>query len=255
MADGLSINLNLTGLSSTFARKLQHMLDVLRVLEVGVSFVTQEQVAEAIQFMSFQPANGAQLGHDEAKQAAQNWLLSAFLRDAIEATGLFLDECLRVCALIQLAAKRRTNGAEINQVLNVLPQKIHKLHFPDKITKLERDFGVHPAWSDHVLALNKARTCVTHRLGYVSKLDVDESQELVITLRTMRMVAREIGSGKELLLDRPGLLIEADSMVEMSFVEHIRRFPLGQRIELTHFELYSLIVTLWSFATSCSQEI
>lgn len=60
MTDVLSINLNLAGLWSTFARKLQHMLDVLRVLEVGVSSVTQERVEEAIQFLSFQPANGTQ---------------------------------------------------------------------------------------------------------------------------------------------------------------------------------------------------
>ena len=85
-ADSLHMNLNLAALWSGYFRKLQRFLDVLRVLEVGAATLTQNQVAEATQFMSFQPANGAQLSFEEAKDAAQDWLTTAFLRDAIEAT-------------------------------------------------------------------------------------------------------------------------------------------------------------------------
>jgi len=254
-ADSQHIHLNLAAPRASFFRKLQHLLDVLRVLEVGVASVTQDQVAEATQFMSFQPANGSQLNHDDAKNAAQDWLLSAFLRDAIEATGLFLDECLLVCAFIELANKSNVQSTEVNQLLNVLPLKFHKLHFPEKLAKLTRDFGIQSPWSEHILSLNKIRTCVVHRLGLISQQDVDENNELVVTWRAIHLVAREVDSGKELILDRPGLLIEAESMVEMRFADHVRRFALGERVQLTHFELYSLIVTLWTFGMTCAEGI
>jgi hypothetical protein len=94
LPEPLNIHINLAALQATFFRRLQHQLDVIKVLQVGCELVTAKQVEEQREFGSFVPANGAQLKHKDAKAEAQDWLLRGFLRDAIEATGLFLDECL-----------------------------------------------------------------------------------------------------------------------------------------------------------------
>lgn len=251
----LQINLNLAALWSQFFIKLQHLLDGVGVLEAGASVVTEEQVSSNRGFMSFTPASGSQLPFQQAREFAQDWLLRAFLRDSIEITGLFLDECLSVCALIRLAAKGKVSGGEVQHVMNVLPEKHHKLHFPEKLARLEREFGVSSPFTSHVLSLNRARTCVVHRLGVVSPLDANEDNDLVVTWHTTQMVAREIESGKELVLDRPGLVIENESMVEMRFVEHQKRFALGEQVKLTPFEIYSCIVTFWAFGTNTAEAI
>jgi hypothetical protein len=129
------------------------------------------------------------------------------------------------------------------------------LHFPEKLARLEREFGVRSPFTPQVSSLNRARTCVVHRLGIVSPLDVNEDNEMVVIWRTTQMVAREIESGKELVLDRPGLLVENESMLEMKFIDHQKRFTLGEQVKLTPFEIYSCIVTFWAFGTSVAEAI
>ena len=74
-SDPLNIHIDLSALQATFFRRLQHQLDVIKVLQVGCELVTAKQVAEQPEFGAFVPANGAQLKHEDAKAEAQDWLL------------------------------------------------------------------------------------------------------------------------------------------------------------------------------------
>jgi hypothetical protein len=254
-SDPLNIHIDLVALHATFFRRLQHQLDVTKVLQVGCERVTAEQVAEQGEFGAFVPANGAQLTHDEAKAEAQDWLLRGFLRDAIEGAGLFLDECLQVCEVLLLAAKGCAKAAELHRVFHDLPRTNHKLHFPQKLEKLERQFGITTRFNANVLSLNKARTCVVHRLGVVSTLDVDETGGLKITFQHAKFVARDQETGQEFVIDRPGIVTTEDSMLELHFVDSERHFKIGERVRLQAHELYDTIITLWRFGLTAAQAI
>jgi hypothetical protein len=251
----LRIHLNLAALWSNYFVRLQHLLDAASFLQAGAAVVTEEQVEAQRVFMAFHPAGNSRLPQAEVTAMAQDWVTRSFLRDSIELTGLFLDECLSTCGVLQLAAKGNANGAEVQRVLNDLPLRNHRLHFPEKLATLERDFGVRSRWVPHVLSINRARTCVVHRLGAVSVQDVGANNELVVNWCTTQMWAREIDSGKKIPVDQPGILIEKKSMLEMHFVEHERRFSLGSQITLTPYDLYSTIITLWLFGTSNAEAI
>lgn len=253
--DSLNIHINLLALQATFFRRLQHQLDVTKVLQVGCDRVTAEQIEEQHDFGSFVPANGAQLKHEDAKAEARQWLLRGFLRDAIEGTGLFLDECLQVCELLPLAAKGTAKGAELHRVFNDLPRANHRLHFPQKLEKLARQFGIATRFDTNVLGLNKARTCVVHRLGLVSALDVDDTGFLKVTFQHAKFVARGEETGQELVIDRPGLVTTEDSMLELHFVDSERSFKVGERVTLQAHELYDTIITLWRFGLATAQAI
>ena len=253
--DPLNVHIDLAALQSTFFRRLQHQLDVTKVLQVGCERVTAEQVAGQGEFGTFVPANGAELKHDEAKAEAQDWLLRGFLRDAIEGAGLFLDECLQVCEVLPLAAKGSAKAVELHRVFHDLPRTNHKLHFPQKLEKLERQFGIATRFNAHVLSLNKARTCVVHRLGVVSTLDVDETGVLKITFQHAKFVARGQETGQELVIDRPGIVTTEDSMLELHFVDSERHFKIGERVRLQAHELYDTIITLWRFGLTAAQAI
>jgi len=195
----LHISLNLAGLWSSYFVKLQHLLDVIRLLQAGASVVTQEQIADNQQFITFQPSGNSRLPFPETKTMAEDWLLKSFLRDSIEITGLFLDECLSTCAVLRIASKKKANGLEINHLLTVLPKQNHKLPLPEKIKKLEHDFGVKSSYTSHVLTINRARTCVVHRLGVVSALDVDDTKQLKVKWQTAQFIAVEKATGKEIM--------------------------------------------------------
>lgn len=252
--DSLQIHIDLSALQGTFFRRLQHQLDVIKVLQVGCERVTAEQVAEQQEFGRFVPANGAQLEHDIAKAEAQDWLLRGFLRDAIEGTGLFLDECLQLCDVMATVAKGSVEGSELHRLLQELPRTNHRLHLPQKLEKLKRQFGVTTRFNANVLSLNKARTCVVHRLGVVSPLDVDESGALTITFQRTKIVARGQETGREFEL-HPGVVTTEASMVELQFVDSARSFGLNERIRLQANELYATIVTLWRFGLATAQAL
>lgn len=253
--DPLNIHIDLVALQANFFRRLQHQLDVTKVLQVGCEIVTAEQVAEQREFGAFVPANGAQLKHDEAKAEAQDWLLRGFLRDAIEGAGLFLDECLQVCEVLPLAAKGSAKSPELHRVFHDIPRTNHKLHFPQKLEKLERKFGITTRFNANILSLNKARTCVVHRLGLVSALDADDTGTLKITFQHAKFIARGQETGQVLVLDQPGIITTEESMVELHFVDIERHFKVGERVRLQAHELYDTIITLWRFGIAAAQAL
>ena len=136
-----------------------------------------------------------------------------------------------------------------------LPRTNHKLHFPQKLEKLERQFGIVTRFNANILSLNKARTCVVHRLGVVSALDADDTGTLKVTFQHAKFVARGEETGQELVIDRPGLVTTEDSMLELHFVESQRQFKIGERVKLRAHELYDTIITLWRFGLTAAQAV
>ena len=252
----LQIHLNLAAMSGTFMRALQRQLDIVKLLEVGATFVTPEQMAQQQDFASFTPANGAQLDHEQARTAAKDWLLRGFLRDSIEATGLFLDECLHACLILQLAAKGPiAMASDLNKVFNHAPSRNHKLHLPEKLVKLSADFGVQCDINSHIQTLNKARTCVVHRLGTVTELDTNDDKKLTLKFRTYDLIVKEIESGKEFPISGPGHIVEAESVLSMKVVDKTKTFVIGDVIRLEASELYATIVTLWQFGMQMAKSV
>jgi hypothetical protein len=131
----LRVHFDLVAPQANFFRRLQHQLDVIKLLEAGAKSVTEAQVADQVEF-------GTQLPHEQARSEALDWLLRAFLRAAIEGTGLFLDECLGCCAIMLASSKGILRGEEAERLFNDLPRINHRLHLPQKLEKLQREFGV-----------------------------------------------------------------------------------------------------------------
>ncbi|RYY84243.1 MAG: hypothetical protein EOO15_19740 [Chitinophagaceae bacterium] len=252
--DKLVIDLNFESSRGHFLRAIQHQLDVVTVLLAGVERVTAEE-CEPRGFHNFSPAHGAQLNHEEAKIKAVDWLNSSFLRDAIEATDQFLGRCLSFCFAIQVAGTGKATSAELDEVVRLAPQRHHKMHFPVKLQVLEQKYAVKPDFSEHVLSLNKLRTCLVHRLGKITPLDINQDGWLVAKWVSSRMVLRGIQTGAELVLTEEGQGLEEESTLEMHIVQHERAFPLGANIALEPYDIYSTIFTLWRFGLACSAAV
>lgn len=250
----LVINLDFNRSRQHFLIAIQHQLDMVTLLIAGAENVTPEE-AQPKGFHYFSPAHGDALSHDQARNKALEWLNCSFLRDTIEATDQFLGRCLSFCAAFEASSEGALSADAVNHVMQVLPHKHHKLHFPAKIAELERKYGVQPNFSEHVLSLNKLRTCVVHRLGRVSKLDADDTGRLVAKWVTSQMVLRGLESGTQLILTEPGQGLDEDSMLEMHIIEHTKSFRVGENVSLSPYDTFSTIFTLWQFGLACSESI
>lgn len=248
------VNLDFNNSRTHFLRAIQHQLDVVTLLIAGAQGVTSEESVPH-GFHNFSPAHGAELSHEQARVKALEWLNNSFLRDSIEATDLFLGRCLSFCAAIELAGNGRATVADIDYLEKTLTQKHHKIHFPEKIATLERKYRVIPTFSEHVLSLNKIRTCLVHRSGRVSALDTTNNDVLVGRWVTFQIVLRGLETGAQLVLTTPGQSMDEAAMLEMHFVEHQRVFTLGEQIILSPYDIYSTIFTLWRFGLACAEAI
>jgi hypothetical protein len=248
------IDLNFDSSRGHFLRAIQHQLDVMNVLHAGVRNVTAEE-SEPSGFNNFSPANGAQLGHEEAKAQAMMWLNTCFLRDSIESTDQFLGRCLSFCFAINMAKGGKANAADLDEIVRLAPQRHHKLHFPAKLKALEEKYAVKPHFAEHVLSLNKVRTCLVHRLGKVSNLDTNQNDALVAKWISSKMVLRGLQTGTELVLTEPGQGLDEEAELEMHIIEHCRSFQIGTSIALDPYDVYSTIFTLWRFGLACSEAI
>lgn len=250
----LVIDLNFESSRGHFLRAIQHQLDVMNVLHAGVRNVTVEE-SEPCGFNNFSPAHGAQLSHDEAKAQAMMWLNTCFLRDSIESTDQFLGRCLSFCFAINMAKSGRVTTTDLDEMVRFSPQRHHKLHFPAKLKALDEKYAVKPHFSEHVLSLNKVRTCLVHRLGKVTDLDTNRDDLLVAKWISSKMVLRGLQTGTELVLTEPGQGLEEEAQLEMHIVEHERAFQIGTSIVLEPYDVYSTIFTLWRFGLACSEAI
>lgn len=250
----LIIDLNFENSRGHFLRAIQHQLDIVTLLLAGAARVTAQE-SQPHGFHNFSPAHGASLPHEQTQTKAINWLNTCFLRDSIEATDQFLGRCLSFCFAINLAGKGNTTTSHLDEIVRLAPQRHHKLHFPAKLLELEKKYGVKPNFSEHVISLNKLRTCLVHRLGVVSELDANKGDHLVAQWVSSKMVLRGLETGAELVLTEPGQGLEEDAMLEMHIVEHEKAFPVGSSIALEPYDTYSTIFTLWRFGLACSEAV
>jgi len=253
--EAIKIDLNFEALRGKYFQKLQQQLDVISLLIGGARAVTLDQVNEAKGFQNFSPSANTVFDHETARRKALEWLQGALVRDCIEATGLFLDECLTTCAVLELSKKGVANIIELKHVFEKLPIQHHKIHFPEKIATLNRKHGIAPAHTEFVISLNKLRACLVHRLGEVSHLDANENGILVGRWLSSKLVLRGLETGTELVLTGPGGGLDEESHLEMHIIEHTRSFKIGEVIDLSDYEMFSTIFTLWQFGVSCVEKL
>lgn len=146
------------------------------------------------------------------------------------------------------------HGKDVERLVNDLPRTNHRLHLPQKLEKLQREFGVVTRFNRHILSLNRARTCVVHRLGTVTALDADASGVLTVIFQRIDFVAVGQVTGAELHLEA-GITIPEESMLELRFVDHERTFAVGSKLALDAREIYDTIITLWRFGYAVARGV
>jgi len=242
-------------LHANWLAQLQRLLDLVAFSFAAAEKVDEEAYTSFAPFMSIHLAQDRRLTRDAAARAAENWHLRNSLRDAVEIINVFLEECYVLCCLFRLFPRGAINGEEFNKILHQDRLAFHKRNLPDKITTLEREFGVSSPVTAHVLSLNRVRACLVHRLGVVGIPDLDPNGELAVTWRTTRLFTISPDGGQRNELDTPGAVIEAGWTVTVSVQDVRKVFQKGDQITLTFRELYDSFFSFLTFVTTLVQSI
>ncbi len=248
----VNLSVNIAALQGNFLVDIQNLLDIITFAYLGQDLVSEEKYQSQLGFMSFHPASNRRLTFQEVKEKSTQWLLASFLTHCINAAGIFLDECRKICAIFKLG-KDHISGQELNIVLGREWKKFHELGFPAKFKHLRDQYKVETPFEEHFLSLNQARNCLVHRQGIVSEKDIDENGELIVKWRTMELVVTS-PDGLQEIMEKPKV-IESGGSLGYRFGDRERSFKVGQRIFLELDELYQSIVTLYFFATELVKSI
>jgi hypothetical protein len=250
MTDGkqLTLSINTLGLCDNYLTEIQNLADIVAFIYGVHGSATPDTYSSPLGFLNVEPATSRKLTFEQAKEKSAEWLVASFLADGVNITGNLLDETGTVCALLCLfSATKHAKGAEVNRILIDEARIFNRLGFPDKFLELRKKYGVGTSLESHFLSLNKARNCLVHRKGVVSRREADSNGELVVTWRTWEMVAKAVGGGPEIVLTKP-VKLESESEIFVRVVDKSRSFNIGQKISFGRDELQQSIFTLFMLA-------
>lgn len=161
-----------------------------------------------------------------------SWVIANGLREVTERFAIFLDGAHHVCQLIACSKQHLKPAAAEKQDSTFRWKGIEY-----KLQKLDKRFGVKPRYSDYVISINKARNCLTHRLGIVGFEDCNQGQALEVKWIGMDFQI-ELESGKILSANEAfDVVLPEPGTAQLKFVERSKLFPIGT---LVRFEMREL---------------
>jgi hypothetical protein len=251
-----SLAVNLLAMQGQFNAAIQRLLDAYAAAAAALPLVDDATYSSfAPSFVSISPAQNMRLTRDGAVAEAEQWQLRAVIRDAIELTNLFLDQCRLVSALFEVIHDGKLRGEDYNRIVNNESKQFHRRGFPDKLKRMREAFGISVELEPHVISINKARNCLVHRMGIVCEQDVDSNNELVVLWRTFEIQAESPDGSEDFVIDSPGMVLQEGWKVSSRITDKRKIFKLGERFQFSYREITDTIFSLIVFSSMMVQAV
>jgi hypothetical protein len=181
------------------------------------------------------------------------------LRDCVDGIGVALLSAYRECQIwsqsgtvsmnedgsLQLTAS--TTGAWWNETIVAGSEKFDRLTLPGKVERLQRLGLEPPTFTGHILSLNAARNCLTHRAGIVGPKDLRSPTDAGLEVTWTRL-AITASDGKQVREIGPGSVVEAGEMVHLEVTPTSGMFALGERVTFNEDQFREIAQTFILYA-------
>lgn len=164
------------------------------------------------------------------KSEFRSWIVSNGLRELLEGFVDFLEALHRDCLTLAWSKGRYTSDE-----CDSLHSKFHKAGLPEKLRTLNECFGIGSARGNHILSINAARNCYTHRRGKVGPADVKDGDVLTVTWDGLDIFIHRPGQAPVNVRDVPGggLPTPEGGSIEAKMAARMLEFKLGSYIEFS----------------------
>jgi len=171
------------------------------------------------------------------KSKFRSWVVSNGLRELLEGFVDFLEALHRDCLTLAWSKGKHTPDE-----CDSLHSKFHKAGLPEKFKILSERFGISSTRSKHILLINAARNCYTHRRGKVGSADVKDNDVLTVTWESLDILIHRPGEDPVNVRDLPegGLPTPDGGSIESKAVVRMLEFKLGSYIEFSATDLAEL---------------
>jgi hypothetical protein len=163
------------------------------------------------------------------------WIIGNGLRELVETFSIFLDRLHEACLVF-----KTSKGSYTQKQLREECTKFHYFGLSEKLATIKQEFALAPDNPDHLISINKARNCLTHRRGKVGVQDVGADNKLHLNWKGMDVFVKTPG-GEEIPLIPGGLNkpihLQDGGDVMLRIVQRSQTFSLGEGIILTPVDL------------------
>jgi hypothetical protein len=141
--------------------------------------VRQYQLSGLAQF-KFVPDDVDEKTLTHFKEEFSRWIVACGFRELTETFSVFLDDIHHTCLIIRAASERMPMDSIVSLDKEF---RRHRQGLHGKLDDLRSRFAVEMSDPSFLLSINKARNCLVHRLGIVSRQDCTDGDQLTVTWR------------------------------------------------------------------------
>lgn len=164
------------------------------------------------------------------KTEFRSWVVSNGLRELLEGFVDFLEALHGDCLTLAWS-----KGEYMPDECDSQQKKFHKAGLQEKFKILNERFGISSTRGRHILSINAARNCYTHRRGKVGLADAKGGDVLTVTWESLDILIHRPGEEPVNVRDFPedGLVTPDGCSLEAKKVVRILDFELGSYIEFS----------------------
>lgn len=168
------------------------------------------------------------------KAEFRTWIEANALREAAESFTLFLDGVHRACSIVH-AVKNNVRTKE----LHAKQAKFANEGLPNKLNILDQRFGIRSTGVDHLVLLNRARACLTHRKGRVGPEDVKEQTQFTVAWIGLDVFIEKPNGERVFVNEIPegGFIVEEGGTLKIAPVKRMRSFGDGTMLSFSPRDL------------------
>jgi len=229
-----STQISLRDMGLKYLGAVQRVFDLATTTFGGLRCQTERDYDEFGRSVRFMPSQQQRLNFDNARQAAEHWLLKQLIADGLGLLIPFLEDTRSVASLARWKADGTNDQARLKEIMQDERQAFLRLPLEGKLQHVKEKFGLsapNEAFIEGYMKLGQALV----RGGTVAAADTTDGQTLVVKLAAVDLQAKAGETGAPSVTGR--------------VVEVQKRFAVGEKIDFRKEEVLSLFASIAMFIT------
>lgn len=230
---------NLQQIAQQFMAGLQRHFDML-----AFNLAAREGVQEAaynarVNAPKVMPAAPRHQNFEQMQAYARDLLVRQVIGDCMNLAVTGMNNAHFFLALVKATQANANVSPEAQAEAQTLQQAFVPAQLDEKFNRLEQDYGIMCELEDSIVSLGFILQALMQQGGLVKEAQLDDNGELVLELKTVKILSREAGAGKP----------------QGKLVDQRKVFKEGEAIVLSDVELQLILVTIASFADSLFKSV
>jgi len=230
---------NLQQIAQQFMAGLQRHFDMLAFNLAARESVQEEAYNARVNAPKVMPAAPHHQNFEQMQAYARDLLMRQVIGDCMNLAVTGMNNAHFFLALVKATKANANVSTEAQQEAQKAQQVFVPAQLDEKFNRLEQDYGIMCELEDSITSLGFIMQALMQQGGIVKEPQLDENGELVLELKTVKILSREADSEKQ-----QGKLVDQQKI-----------FKEGEALVFSDVELQRILVTIASFADSLFKSV